>query len=260
MNRYATPFRILSALFVILMAAGLSSAWAAETDSEYTEDDCIQCHQTGSEDSEKHMSIEEFRASVHNEEATCQDCHTGVVDDEHQEIEGSGATDCSSCHEQKNNHGLNAEKDKQAKCYNCHTRHNMLAKTDPASSVNPDRLPVTCGECHPVPAGKNSSYLSWFPGFQIASHSKADFSAKFDKLNCLGCHQGAAAHGETEPLDDQTCYKCHSSESDGAMWGRMHPEANKQSQPKVYAAGIIYQVFIGIVLVLIAGTFFRKRS
>ena len=260
MNRYATPLRILCLVFVTLMAAGLSPAWAAEAESEYTEDDCIQCHQTGSEDSELHMSIEEFEGSVHNEEATCLDCHTGVIDDEHQSVEGSGATDCSGCHENENRHGLKAQANERPQCYNCHTRHNIQAKADPASTVHPDQLPVTCGECHPVASGKNKGYFDWFPGFQVASHNKADFSASFDKDNCLGCHQGAGAHGETEPIDEQTCYKCHSPALDSAMWGLMHPDANRQTQPAVFATGVIYQVFIGIALVLIVGMFFRKRS
>lgn len=258
MNRYATTSRILSALFLTLMVASLP-AWAAETDAGYTEEDCIQCHRTGSEESDLHISIEEFKASVHSEEATCQDCHTGVTDDEHQSVEGSGATDCSACHEQENSHGMKAQGKDPVQCQDCHTRHNILAKSDPASSVHPDRLAATCGECHPVASGK-SNYFSWFPGFQVASHNKADFSAAYDKENCLGCHQGAGAHGETEPINDENCFKCHSSEMDGAMWGSMHPDANRQSQPAVFAVGVVYQVFIGILLIMIVGMFFRKRS
>jgi hypothetical protein len=33
-------------------------------------------------------------------------------------------------------------------CTNCHTAHNELPKSDPASSVNPANLPATCGKCH----------------------------------------------------------------------------------------------------------------
>ncbi len=260
MNRYATPFRILTVLFVTLLAAGFSTAWASETETEYTEEDCIQCHQTGSEDSELHISIEAFRGSAHNEEATCIDCHTGVIDDEHQNVEGSGATDCGECHEQENEHGQDGPEKERPQCHDCHTRHNMLAKDNPASSVHASQLPVTCGECHPVASGKNRGYFAWFPSFQVASHNKADFSARFDKDNCLGCHQGAGAHGEMEPIDEQTCYKCHSPTLDSAMWGLMHPDASRQSQPAVFATGVFYQVFIGIALVLIVGMFFRKRS
>lgn len=259
MNRSAVIHWILTALLMALGLAGPSPVWSAETDSDYTEEDCIQCHRTGSEESELHISVEEFRASAHNEEATCQDCHEGVTDDAHQDEEGSGAVDCTGCHDQENRHGPEAETKERPQCHDCHTRHNILAKTDPASSVHRSRLPVTCAGCHPVASGQRN-YFSWFPGFQIASHNKADFSFAYEEENCLGCHQGAGAHGETEPIDEQTCYKCHSSESDGALWGRMHPDASRQSQPSVFAAGVIYQVFIGVALIMIVGRFFRKRS
>lgn len=35
-----------------------------------------------------------------------------------------------------------------ATCTNCHTAHNVLPKSDSASSVNPENLPNTCGNCH----------------------------------------------------------------------------------------------------------------
>lgn len=260
MNRYATPLRILILLFVTLMAAGFTPAWASETESEYTPEDCIECHQTGSEDSQLHISVQEFNDSAHGEETTCLDCHTGVVDDDHQGIEGSGAVYCGQCHEQENRHGGIGLDVERPNCYDCHSKHNILDKTDPASTVHRDRLPDTCGECHPVASGQNKGWFAWFPSFQVASHNKADFSTSFDKDNCLGCHQGAGAHGETEPIDEQqTCYKCHSPALDSAMWGLMHPDASAQMQPGVFAAGVIYQIFIVIALV-IGGFYFMKRS
>lgn len=258
MNRYATPFRILTVLFVTLMAAAFSPAWASETESDYTVEDCIECHQTGSEDSELHISVQDYQKSAHADETACQDCHTGVVDDDHQSTEGSGAVDCGQCHEQENRHGGNGLEVERPKCYDCHSRHNILAKTDPASTVHTAQLPATCAGCHPVASGKNKGYFAWFPSFQVASHNKADFSASFDKDNCLGCHQGAGAHGETEPIDEQTCYKCHSPALDSAMWGLMHPDASRETQPAVFATGVIYQIFIVIALVIV-GMYFRKR-
>jgi hypothetical protein len=178
-----------------------------------------------------------------------------VVDDEHMEIEGSGAVDCSECHEQENRHGLDGADADRPQCYDCHTRHNMLTKTDPASTVHADQLPVTCAGCHPVTTAKND-YFSWFPAFQIASHNKGDFGSVYDNDNCLGCHQGAGAHGEPEPINDQDCYQCHlSSEAAGAMWGVAHPDADRKTQPAIFAAASIYQVFIVIGLIVLLGQF-----
>lgn len=44
-----------------------------------------------------------------------------------------------------------------ANCASCHTAHNVLAASDPRSSVNPTNIPATCGKagCHP---GANANY------------------------------------------------------------------------------------------------------
>lgn len=41
-----------------------------------------------------------------------------------------------------------------ANCSSCHGVHDIRAASDPQSSINPTRLPVTCGRCH-AGAGKN---------------------------------------------------------------------------------------------------------
>lgn len=244
---------------ITLLMAGHVRASETETETEaataYTPGDCIECHRTGSDESGLHISVEEYEASVHGSEITCLDCHTGVVDDTHQSTEGSGAVDCSACHEQENRHGLSGPEEQRPRCHDCHTRHNMLSKTDPASAVHPDHLAVTCAGCHPAASGK-TDFFSWAPSFQIASHNKADFATAYEKDNCLGCHQGAAAHGESEPINEQDCYKCHlSPEAAGAMWGYMHPRPDVDTQPTVFAAAWVYMVFVGLFLVILLGKF-----
>jgi hypothetical protein len=48
-------------------------------------------------------------------------------------------------------HGLALRAGSQtvANCGSCHGIHLVLPSSDPRSSVNPDRLPETCGQCHP---------------------------------------------------------------------------------------------------------------
>jgi cytochrome b subunit of formate dehydrogenase len=48
-------------------------------------------------------------------------------------------------------HGLAAKAGSQtvANCASCHGVHNILASSDPDSTVNPKNLPKTCGQCHP---------------------------------------------------------------------------------------------------------------
>ena len=249
---------VVTFLFTTAMGSGQHSA--SKTESGYSPEDCIECHRTGSDESERQISISEYEESVHGQEITCLDCHTEVVDDEHQATEGSGTVDCSACHEQENRHGVNGPEEDRPQCHDCHTRHNMLTKTDPASTVHPDQFSATCAGCHAMASGK-TDYFSWFPSFQIASHPKADFAGDYSDANCLGCHQGGAAHGEEEPLVDQDCHKCHRSpEMEGAMWGKIHPTADRKKQPAVFAAASIYQVSIVIGVVLLLGRFFRSQA
>ena len=48
-------------------------------------------------------------------------------------------------------HGLAAQSGIQsvANCASCHGYHNILASSDPKSTINAKNLPATCGKCHP---------------------------------------------------------------------------------------------------------------
>ena len=214
----------------------------------YTPEDCVNCHKQGSTESRLHISIEEFRASAHGEEATCLDCHTGVVDEAHEKTKGSGVADCSECHEQENRHGVQSKKGDLPRCHDCHTRHNILATDREDASVHQSRLTKTCRGCHPVECGK-TGYLSWLPSIRISSHGKQDFSREYKKENCLGCHQGMAAHGETEPLNDMECYRCHAPRNGNApLFGYIHPRADLNKQPTIFTAALFYQAFVVVLL------------
>ena len=233
---------------------------AAQAAFAYTTQECIDCHRTGSTESKLQISIDEFKASSHEEEATCQDCHTMVEDESHETTPGSGATDCSECHEQENPHGWGSNTGTRPQCYSCHTRHGMLAKDDPRSSTNSQRLKETCKSCHTRESGE-TDYFSWLPSLQIASHSKQDFSQVYDRTNCLGCHQGQAAHGESEPISDQTCFTCHVSlDGQNKLLGYIHSKADARRQPGVLAAATIYQVVMGVFVLGGFAFFIRKLS
>ena len=45
-----------------------------------------------------------------------------------------------------------------AGCGDCHTKHNILPKEDPRSSIHPDNLEANCGRCH---AGFHARFLSY---------------------------------------------------------------------------------------------------
>ncbi len=213
----------------------------AEAGLAYTADDCAQCHASASGKSRLQISLDAYRSSVHGREGmSCADCHKAVRDEGHERAGGSGAVSCNDCHDKANFHGVGSER--RPKCYSCHTRHGILGKKDSRSSVHPDALPKTCSACHPLESGR-SDYLSWLPSMQIVSHGKQDFSRVYDRKNCIGCHQGSAAHGEKEPISGDECYKCHFS-----MMGYIHPKADPAGQPGVFAAAVAYQLFVAVLL------------
>ncbi len=136
-------------------------------------DTCGMCHAA---------VAEQYRGSVHGQALArgvtqaplCTDCHG-----EHKIIKPSNAASpvnaaniretCGSCHGDvrlsrkfgmpsdrlvsfdASYHGLAAKEGVQtvANCASCHGVHNILASSDPNSTINPKNLPKTCGQCHP---------------------------------------------------------------------------------------------------------------
>jgi hypothetical protein len=224
--------------------------WLAAVEAiAYTRDDCIRCHRDGSRESTLHLSIEALEGSVHGTKFSCRDCHTGVTGDDHTVMRGSGTVSCNACHDQENGHGKRAGIADRPWCASCHTKHDIRRKDDPGSSVHPTRLRRTCGQCHPVECGE-TGYLAWLPSVQINSHGKQDAGRRYERTNCLGCHQGQAAHGEDEPLDEQDCHKCHRQEDGrGELLGYIHARADFRKQPAVFAAAVAYQFALGALVV-----------
>jgi cytochrome b subunit of formate dehydrogenase len=136
-------------------------------------DTCGMCHTA---------VVEQYRASVHGQAMAqgitqaplCTDCHG-----EHKIIKHTSEASpvnamhirdtCGSCHGDvrltrrfgmpsdrmvsfdSSYHGLAGKAGSQtvANCASCHGVHNILASSDPKSTINPKNLPATCGRCHP---------------------------------------------------------------------------------------------------------------
>ena len=136
-------------------------------------DTCGMCHSD---------VVEQYRASVHGQALAqgisqaplCTDCHGEhkIIKHTSQDSPVNAAhirDTCGSCHgnvrlTQKfglpsdrlvtfdsSYHGLAAKEGVQtvANCASCHGVHNILASSDPKSTINPKNLPKTCGQCHP---------------------------------------------------------------------------------------------------------------
>ncbi len=216
--------------------------------STYTVNDCIGCHSKGSKESTLHISITGFRDSVHGGQLACMDCHTGITDDDHELIKAPVAVDCGQCHENDNMHGLSAKEEDRPQCCSCHGKHDILGKDNPSSRIHPEQLKYTCRGCHSNESGE-PGYFSWLPSLQVRSHKKQDYSQDYGRSNCMGCHQGQAAHGEPDPLDAQNCHLCHMVLKErAAVMGYIHPKAGLHDQPVTFFAAVIYQAFILLML------------
>ena len=230
----------------IPLVIGLLLFFSGGSAGAYTTGDCLGCHGRGGS-ATRTISLTEFQNSAHGKDLACRDCHTQVKDDSHQTRSGPGAVQCGPCHDQENRHGLRADGRPRPQCHDCHTRHGILPKANPKSSVHPDRLLLTCKTCHPRECGEGD-YLSWFASLRVKSHKKQDFSRDFQDKDCLGCHQGKAAHGEEQPINNQSCYKCHQLvQGKGRLWGSIHPQADWKRQPTLFAAAVADQAGLGFL-------------
>ncbi len=144
-------------------------------------------------------------------------------------------------------------------CRDCHAKaldagHMVSGE----ASVDPARLKETCRRCHPAQCG-TADYISWLPSLRATPHGKADFAGEYAKSDCLGCHQGKAAHGEDEPLNKRNCAICHMNRAGkGDLLGSFHPSADPTRQPSVFGAAVLYQ--IGLLVLLWGGFRFYSQQ
>ena len=105
---------------------------------------CIDCHR-----SHDILPKEDAASSVNvdNEAGTCARCHSGAAS-----ISGwyyGVKTDRLQTYQESfHSRALKYGDDRVATCSDCHENHDARAATNPASTVHPDNLPRTCGQCH----------------------------------------------------------------------------------------------------------------
>jgi formate dehydrogenase gamma subunit len=131
---------------------------------------CTTCHgvHTIKATSDKMSSV----SGKNQGDIACAQCHNNVRMTQEFGIPG-GRTDSynASYHGMANANGST----KTASCSSCHGTHNILPKSDPASTVNPANLIKTCGQCHP---GANANFAKGQIHLDPEAIAKADFGAK----------------------------------------------------------------------------------
>jgi len=167
-----------------------------------------------------------FENSVHGP-LGCQACHSGITDVPH--AEQLPKVDCGSCHTDVAAaykwHGSQKEVPGQLMpdCYNCHSKHDILAPSDKNSTVNPVNLPKTCGHCHENPAIVGQYHIPMITPvkvFEESVHSRELPDSNRLAATCIDCHSvEGTAHVILPPINPtssiyhfnipQTCGRCH---------------------------------------------------
>jgi hypothetical protein len=205
---------------------------AAPSATSSSNQDCFDCHDDDGVTREKDGSSVAvkpavFNASVH-ESVACVECHTTlekVTDFPHEEK--LPPVDCASCHDEevaKYATGVHAKargsgSTVAAACVDCHGKHDMRAKTDPASPTHHLSLAATCAKCHGdaeiIRKGGIPSDVT--KAFGDSIHGKAlSKGGLVVAPTCSDCH---GAHDILKPKDPDsrvarphvpaTCGKCH---------------------------------------------------
>ena len=106
--------------------------------------DCTDCHGEHRILSHLDSGSPVFATNVPRE--TCGRCHSDT-----RLVERHGLTERNFDAFQDSFHGLaiRAGQVSAANCSSCHGVHDVLAATDPLSSVHPDNVAATCARCHP---------------------------------------------------------------------------------------------------------------
>jgi len=185
---------------------------------------CQSCH-------DETTKFAEMLASTPHKDFACIDCHSYVANNfelHQKKIPNMHKADCYLCHSDvakihgESIHGISLMSgiNEAAQCWNCHGSHDIKAKEDPQSRVNPKNLATTCGSCHDDPEFVKKFSLSIkSPGTQFANsvHGKLVEQGRLDAASCVKCHgdhdiknrvqEGSKISSFNIPT---TCGECHS--------------------------------------------------
>ena len=216
--------------------------------------DCLGCHNdpTATKDVDgKQISVfvdgAKFEKSVHSP-LSCTDCHADIKEYPHPSPVKT--VDCSGCHADpvkeyatsvhakgRARGNMNA-----ATCVDCHGKHDILPKSDPASRTNRFNTPRTCASCHesqkvtqshPMPnAAQIEKYFT-------SVHGKGTIEKGLVvSAICTDCHRAHDIRLHDDPESSishqnvpKTCSKCHegifnqfTQSTHGQLWEKNDPK------------------------------------
>lgn len=115
--------------------------------------------------------------------------------------------------------------DRVAVCIDCHGTHDVLGAKDPGSSINPLRVPDTCGRCH--------ADRSLIAGYGLATTVVADYKASLHG-------RGLLEQGDTGMPTCATCHGNHAARPPGVrdvghVCGRCHQQTETYFKEAMHA-------------------------
>lgn len=207
---------------------------AAQQPPAPTNEDCLACHGDPSTTRSNGLPVvvqaEKFTQSVHGG-FTCVDCHTDLAAlTELPHPEKLARVQCAACHDAAAaayERGIHAEARRNrsdspaARCIDCHGGpHEILPRSDPASSTNKLNIAETCAVCH-----GNKAPVKLASGRSPAIGEMFDDSIHGQALtrkglivapSCSDCHRSHDIVPRTEPESPvhrtnvpATCGQCH---------------------------------------------------
>lgn len=195
--------------------------------SKFSDDDCMECHQTGLELGFKdvpRVDTEEIEMSAHKG-MSCETCHSGIRVLPHEGMIES--VDCQVCHTEEYTkysdsvHGHayvdRGEMDAPT-CADCHGEHRILSHEDPGSTVYRSEIPKTCAKCHENMAVVEKYHIkaeSPYLEYSQSAHGKALLKDGLIRVaaictDCHGIHEiESEGYQEVSAHRPETCGKCH---------------------------------------------------
>jgi len=200
---------------------------------------CLSCHSLESECDERfRINEKNYSSSVHSH-LECTDCHWVVREEREGEIphkKDLPDVNCTAtCHQKTQQlkpgmsplyypdsvHGkayLERGVQDVARCWDCHTKHDIKKKSDLESTINRKNIPLTCSICHEnmnVVIKFNIHCEGPYQEYMQSVHGKALFKKGLLSFAavCTDCHGVHNIKGVGEPhlmaKRPETCGKCH---------------------------------------------------
>ena len=219
--------RLVSGILMGLMLIFIPGYAAFAEEPQFSEEveACLSCHSDSSLEMELadgpisvYVDPEEFANSVHGQNLNCNDCHSGITEYPHPEVQYKNRRDinlasyenCKKCHFDNYtktlegiHYNLLSKGDQRAPtCVDCHGAHNIKPPDRPKSHVS-----QTCKSCH---EDVYDTYVKSVHGKALVNGENSDAPV------CTDCHQ---AHDIEDPRTKsfllktpQLCGQCHSDE------------------------------------------------